>query len=303
MIVARINKDTELPEGWFWKEKEDGSLGLGISWDFINGRPFSASSAKEFRKSPRHYSTKMIFGYKEMTEDQIVGRIVETLALEKHKFDTTFRVFEKATGTGSRKINNDAKEQAQADGVLLITPDLLKRAEYSHESLMDHKEARELIEKKKNVQQKLLWTDRKTKLPLIGYIDFGSDAWGENWIVDLKTGTNVDPDDFQKVIFKLGWDIQAAFYMDAYKNKFYQFPGFIFLGVETKEPYDVSINFMESKTLETAKDEFKGTLLAFKKCMDEFKFNEGYEFRLMQTRSYFGVRTPGYHKPIYGGLQ
>lgn len=302
MINPRIDKTTELPDFWKWKTFEDKREGLGFDWDWLKKRPLSASSLKNFFESPKHYSNKMLFPRKPGTEDQLLGRAIETLALEKDKFDKQFRVFEKATGTGSRAKNEEALLQAKSDGVMLITPEQLQRSEYAYESLMDHNEARTLIENKIKVQQELRWTDRQTKIPLLGYLDFTSKAWEMDWIVDLKTGPNVEPEIFNKTLFKLFWHIQGATYLEAYKEIYYKFPSFIFLGVETKDPYNISVNFFEDKAAERAKKEFHHGLIAFKKCVEEFRFNEGYEFWLMETRSYFGVRYPGYYKPSYGNI-
>ena len=295
----RFNKDTELLEGWFW-EKDN----LGITQEFIESRPLSYSSLKKFRESPRHYASKFLTPKKPDTEAMILGKIVESLVFEsKEQFEKQFRVFKKASGTGSKALNDAVKDQAKADKILLITEDDLQTAKYCKESLLDHNESRQLIEGKTMYQQRLEWRNKASNLPLLGYLDFRSNAWDSDILVDLKTTNNADPDEFTRAIVKWDYHIQAAAYLDAYHKKFYQFPMFIFLAVETKEPYNVSVNFMESKILELAKDEFLGSLLAFRKCMDDKQFHKGYEFRLFDNLDYFAVRMPGYYKPKYGGLK
>ena len=76
----------------------------------------------------------------------------------------------------------------------------------------------------------------------------------------------------------------------------YKFPYFIFLAVENAEPFNVSVNFVDSKTAEEAKEEFDATLTAFRYCMDKDLFHQGYEFRLQSGLNYFSIQTPKWYK-------
>jgi len=48
------------------------------------------------------------------------------------------------------------------------------------------------------------------------------------------------------------------------------------------------------------RDEFLGSLKAFRYCMDNDLFSQGYEFRLMKLMNYFSLTKPGYAKSRYG---
>ena len=67
---------------------------------------------------------------------------------------------------------------------------------------------------------------------------------------------------------------------------------------ETVEPYNSSVFFVESKTLQEAKDEWRASVDAFKFCIDNEYFDKGYEF-LLNTMDYFALRKPGYYKPRF----
>lgn len=274
-----------------------------VTQEFIESRPLSASSIKAFRKSPKHYLMYLKKPFVP-SESMILGSVVDVLALTPEEFDKRFFVFQKATGTGSRAVNQKAKDDAAAKGLMLITPDQVETAKLCVESLYSHDISKQLLEHKKNVQRKLLWRNKENNLPLIGYQDFESNVWGDKFIVDLKTTRSADPDEFSRQAASLDYEIQAGAYLDAYHKKFYQFPYFIFLAVETSEPYNVSVNFCDTKYVERAKSEFYGSLKAFRYCMDNFpEFNIGYDFRLMGTMSYFSMDIPRYKKERFVGFE
>lgn len=296
--MERFDKETKLPEFWYWENDR-----LSFTQDWLNGRPLSQSSLKLFRTSPRHYASRFIFGQKQPTKEMLLGKLVEAYIFEKDEdFNKKFQLFEKATGTGATAKNNDALFKAIKANVQLYTAEDIQRAKYCKMAVMDNSESRVLIENKKEFQKKLTWRNAAANIPLIGYLDYSSEAWDNEWLVDFKTANSADPIEFTKQAFNLDYLMQCAAYTDAYKKMYYKFPDFIFHVVETKEPYNVSINFIESDVKEKALDEFYGSLLAFRKAIDEKSFHQGYEFRNFDSANYFSMRTPSWYKPKYGGM-
>ncbi len=272
---------------------------ITIDQAFIQNRPLSYSSLKAFRKSPKHYVEYLTKPFVQ-TDAQILGSLIECLLLEKEKFKTRYQVFVKATGTGSVAKNRESYELASRNKKTLITAEMLKSAEYAVESIMSVDMSKQIIEGISKTQIRLSWTDKKRNLPLIGYVDFESNVWGEMFAVDLKTtGTSADPDDIAKQIIQWEYNLQTGTYLTGYHQAKYKFPYFIFLFVETKSPYNVSVNFCDTKFCEQAKKEFDGTLTAFRYCMDKNKFHEGYEFRLAEAMDYFSLQMPRWYKPKF----
>ena len=295
----RFDKTTELPKHWFW----DGD-NLSFNEEWLNHRPLSYSSLKLFRDSPRHYASRFIVGSKPPTPEMMFGKLAEAYIFEsEQQFNKKFRLFEKASGTGSKAVNAEFYAKATKDKVQLYTKEDLQRAKYCKMAVMDNDESRQLIEARVDFQKRLKWHNKAANIPLIGYLDYRSTAWESEWLVDFKTAGNADPVEFAKAAVNWDYHIQAAAYSDAFKRLYYRFPDFIFHVVETKEPYNVSINFVESSTMEKAKDEFYGSLLAFRKCIEDKAFHKGYEFRNFDNMDYFALRMPGWYKPKYGGLR
>ena len=273
-----------------------------VDQNFIENRPLSYSSLKAFAKSPKHYIEYLNKPY-EPTEALILGQLIDCLVLTPKLYENKFMVYQKPnlrTNAGKAEMES-ITEQARKEKLTLITQDQYTKAEICKQSLMDLDESRELIEKKTKVQTKLEWRDKTNNLPIVGYADMESKAWEGDWIVDLKSTKSADPDDFVRDAVKFGYQIQCGGYLDGFYKKFFRFPGFIFLAVETSEPYNVSVNICDNKYVEKAKEEWYGLLKAFRFCLDNDYFDKGYEFRLFGTKDYFNMTIPGYYKPSYPG--
>lgn len=276
-----------------------------IDQAFVENRPLSYSSLKHFRKSPKHYVQYITRGEKS-TDAEFLGTVIETLVLNFENFDKIFMV---ATKPDLRSNSGKAAwaeicDDARKTGRKLCTPEDLKTAEFCKESLLSHPDASKLILHKTKTQTKLKWLDRATNLPVIGYVDFESNLWDEDWAVDLKSTRDADPDNFQRDLWseKMQYYLQAGGYLVGFHKSKYRFPYFVDLAVETSAPYNVSVNFFEPKEIEFAKNEFLGTLKSFRYCMDNNLFHQGYEFRLSEGSVYFPVRKPGWLKSRYEEL-
>lgn len=266
----------------------------------VNERPLSYSSLKEFRKSPRHFIKYLTEPY-ERTEAMILGSVVDCLTLEPEKFDKRFLVWEKFD-----RRSNDAKQKyselltsAQENKQTLVTMETVEQAKRCVSALMDNEQSRILIEGRRKVQVRLKWTDRDSRLPMIGYVDFDTEAWGQGFIVDLKTATSADPDEFNRAAGKLDYQLQTGTYLSGYPRCFFKFPLMVFLVVETDDPFNVSVMFCDPKYTEASMNEFHGTLNAFRYCLDNQLFHQGYEFRLMGTQNYHLMNLPKYLKPKF----
>lgn len=276
---------------------EDRVLINSITDEMLNKRPLSYSRLKDFRISPKHFIYYMN-NSKEEKDSWVIGKATEALVFEPENFNKKFMVYEKppqrtdAAKEQHRLVLEDAKKRK----VTLIHPDDVKRATLAAQSVMDNNESRQIIEARRKFQIELKWTDRKTQIPLIGYVDFESYIWDTDFICDFKTTSNADPDVFHRDIFKFDYILQCGCYREGYKRLKYRFPTMLFIAVETVEPFNVSVNYCDSKFNKRAEEEFIGSLTAFRYCMDKNLWHQGYEFRLFDTLGYFPVSVPPYYK-------
>ena len=276
-----------------------------ITKELLDKRPLSYSSLKAFRKSPRHY-----IDYLERrpspSPSMILGSLVDCLLLTPELFEKKFLLTPKI----NRRSNAGKAEYQQYldmainNNLTMIDEDQLSLGKHIKESVLSDETAGKLLAAKTNCQKHLTWRHviDGYSLPMRGYLDFESNAWGESFLVDLKTSKSADPRDFEKDIANYEYFLQMACYLDAYKRKWFKFPYFIFLVVETTEPFGVSINFCDAKMVEYGKKELIGTMRAFKYCMENNLWDRSYDFRLFETKDYFNTDVPKWKKSLYSNF-
>lgn len=275
---------------------------IEINQEYVDNRPLSPSSLKEFAKSPRHYLQYVGKKRTPPTDAQLLGSVVDCLLLEPEKFKDRFRIYEKfsrRSAADKEKWANLVKD-AQKDRVTLITPEVKKQAEICVDAVWFNPEARALLEGKRFVQKHLKWKELSVNLKMNGYIDFDTITANGHFIVDLKTTRDASYKSFSRDIVNLDYDIQAAAYCRGFHKTRFEFPQFAWLAVETSEPYGVNVIKFDPKDLEVAKGRYYALLQGFRKCLDEDKFHEDYKFWLMETRDSYYFRYPAWVKNLIG---
>lgn len=276
---------------------------IEMTMEQLEARPYSYSSGKHFRKSPKHFISYRTKKRTPATPEMILGKGFE-LKLYSHVFKKP-EMFDGGIFpyTKPNLKSNAGKEEWEqlkkaAGGKLMLAEDQLTTIKNMMESTLSCDEIMRYVNSIKKEQIELRWKDKKTGIPCIGYADAEGDAFGNNWCFEIKTAGDADPDEFLKAAYRFDYHMQIAAYSNGYRFSKYKFPDFAFLVFETKEPYNTAPIMVESKTLQQWNDEWSATLDAFKFCMDEQLFHQGYEFRL-QTKPYFSMRKPGYYKPKF----
>jgi hypothetical protein len=272
---------------------------------FIKSRPLSYSSLKAFRKSPKHYLEYLITP-RISTDAMLLGSVCEKLLLySKEEFEKEYLVYSlsdsKASKAGKEQFTQYCN-QANANNVTLVTKDTFDTGCKVVESLRSYKELQPFLNNIKKKRLCLRWTDNSTRLPCIGFTDWDSKVENQLFICDLKVTKDGDPDVFNRNAWNYDYHVQVGSYLEGYKNTRYQFPYFIFVVAESVEPFNVSLMFVDNSYAEFCRDEFKGTLKAFRYAMDNNLFMQGYEFRLMELKSYFSLTKPGYGKTRFGNF-
>ena len=273
-----------------------------INKEFIEKRPVSYSRLKEFRKSPKHYVASFEKPFIE-TDAMLIGSAVDCMLIDgEEEFNRKFMPY-----TAFAKRSNDAKTEwaamqakARQERKTLISNELLATATECYKALINYPEAQPFLKNMRKRHLRLNWRDRETGLPCVGITDWDCLLDNQLFVVDLKVPASADPEDFTKDAWKWEYFIQVGSYLEGYRNLYFQFPSFVFIVVETAELHNVSVNFVENKYAEFCREEFLGTLRAFKYCLDNDLWDQGYEFRLMGLSSYFALRKPGYGKRLFG---
>ena len=272
---------------------------IQINDEFLKDRPLSYSSLKEFWKSPAHY-IDYITKPKTISDAMILGQVVECLVFDEKIFQDKFEVYQKFP----KRSNADKEkwqlmcESAKDNKITLVDNDMYANAVIMAESVKNTPETSYYIDKVLSIQKKLSWTDKKTKLPIIGYVDVECEIDENLIIIDFKTSQSSNPDEFMKNAAKFGYELQVGAYLTGYHKQHYKFPDFMFMVVESSPPYNATMIHCPGDYCEYAKDEFDHMLTAFRYCMDKNEFHRGYHFWNAEM-PYFNMEKPRWKKQKY----
>ena len=269
----------------------------------IKTRPLSYSSLKQFRKSPKHYIQYITEPRKPPSPDMIMGNAFELrLYAFSSKNDEMYRdgiyIYTKPNLRSNAGKEEWEQIKVAGEGKIMITEEQAAIVESMIVAMQDYPEMVSYVESFTKTQTKLLWTDRKTRIPFIGYVDAEGNAFDDDWIFDIKVTKDADPNDFQRAAFNWDYHIQMASYAEGYHRTQFRFPNFAFLCFDPNPPYNCAPIMIESNVMEESREEWRRSVDAFKFCMDEELFHQGYEFRL-QTMPYFSLRKLGYYRPKF----
>lgn len=90
----------------------------------------------------------------------------------------------------------------------------------------------------------------------------------EGIVLDLKTTDSVDPEQFTKKVVNLGYDFQAAYYAKAAEEAYGKPFKFIFVAVERKAPYTVSLFDVTPEMMEEGMAKCNAAVRKLKECED-----------------------------------
>lgn len=267
-----------------------------ITAEFLKTRPLSYSSLKYFNESPKHYIHYLTKPKEPPTDNQKLGTLIELMIFDEEKIPKKINFHDKIdrrTKAGKEEweslLNNN-------DGRLLVPSSFIEIAEKCKESVMNNEKIKPYIDSITRTQIKLEWNEKKYNVPLIGYVDFQGEIDGNMFIGDFKTTQDCSEEGFSKEIYKWKYYLQDAVYLLGYHKKFYKFPDYYYITVETSEPYNSNIFHCDSDYVNQCRAEIEFLLQSFKYCMDNDQFDLGYEFWLFDTMPYFNLRLPGYAK-------
>lgn len=273
-----------------------------INIEFLKSRPLSYSSLKEFSKSPRHY-LEYIKGVRVESDSIVLGSVVDLLLFNPEDLHKKYMLVEKksrSTKDGKeywQQCINEASEKKKK----IITKDVYENAQKCVSELKLYPTSKYFIDNLRNNQIRLTWTDKETGLPLIGFVDGESreDASFNYMCWDLKTTTDASDNGFMRSIINYNYYLQIGVYSLGYQRKFFRFPQWYFVVVETTEPYNVNVLECSQKMIQHGKDEVMFLLKAFKKCMEENLWHMSYDFWLFNTQKNRIIDLPPYAKLHY----
>jgi hypothetical protein len=93
---------------------------------------------------------------------------------------------------------------------------------------------------------------------------------GEHLVVtDLKSTTNASPDEFQRAIYKFGYHIQGAHYLDGAKVLGLNPKAFAMIAVESEPPHGVAVYQLDPQALAAGHAKRDQLLRLYAQCQAE----------------------------------
>ena len=90
-------------------------------------------------------------------------------------------------------------------------------------------------------------------------------------LADLKTARDASPDGWNRVVFKLGYHIQGAFYLDIFnavpEHADDQRDGYRHIIVENEAPYEVGRRELDGEFIAIGRDQYQHALEAYATCL------------------------------------
>lgn len=197
------------------------------------------------------------------TEALLFGRLVHTVILEPHKLDA-YAVLDptiigvKADGSQAdnptaTKAWKDAVFKAKCDGLTIVAPRDLAKANAMAEAVRKHPEAGRLLAAATD-HEVSAYADHPTGAKVRARFDL----IGPGFIVDVKTCRDADPETFGRTMHGFGYHISAANYLDIARANGLDVDRFDLICVE-KEPtpggdYRVSVLEIHPDAIEVGRE-------------------------------------------------
>lgn len=257
-------------------------------------RAISNSQLTAFKKSPAHWLHYVTIK-KKQTDAMILGSACHCLALEKQNFDNEFFVLDttqmpQPDKDFRTKVNAEWRDlqTTLAGDKIVLSLDQMEIAGKCVEALYNDKVAVKYLQEGKQFESDLSW--KCLGLDFYGIRDITSDEF----IADLKFVSDADPFVFQRYIFKTGIYRQGGMYLDGEMNGEYTgdpHKRVLFIGVETSEPYGVSVHELSEEVISFGVSEYRMLSSQLKDCIDNEYF-PSYHHRSIEGT--FDVHLPTY---------
>jgi hypothetical protein len=182
----------------------------------------SSSALKElyYGKNPQHCYKKYILKTIEhkQSEPMLIGAATHKLILEPKTFHHEFVVWE-----GGRRAGGEWKAfKEYHSGKDIITKVQYEEIKVMARAVRNHPEANKLLSGG-DAEQSVFWRDEETGVLCRARADYIKPNGNSNILIDVKTCVSAEPEKFAKDLINLGYPLQQAMYMDAFKSTAFAF--------------------------------------------------------------------------------
>ena len=235
----------------------------------------SKSDLDLLAKSPYLLKLKKDGKYQsEATPSQILGSAVHKLVLEPNDFINEFAIepiCDKRTKDGKAEFEKFVSENQSKT---ILKADIFETAKQISDSVLHAKSTAKFLKDGKAEQSYFSEIDGVK-------VKCRPDFYNENLglIIDLKTTSDGSPNGFMKSIANFNYHIQTAFYSDILRSLGKKVNNFLFIAVETKEPYLVGFYELDLAAVEKGREKYKELLSLWKWCVENNNYFQYGDFK------------------------
>ena len=241
-----------------------------------NKETISASDLKNFLISPKYYYFKKYEEEKKESNEKhfLIGTALHELILEPHLFKENYKVtpkFDMRTNVGKTAMANFMQEN---EGKTFLNIEDYEMIIKMGESATQNETFIDLIWDSYR-ELSCYTTDEKTGLKLRLRPD--SFAKNKSTITDIKTCQNSSYKGFKSDVYKFGYSITSAFYMDFLKRENY-----VFCAIEKQAPYQTAIYMLDDEMIAYGRTQYRMALDLLKWSMDNDYWCSYNEFEILK---------------------
>lgn len=224
----------------------------------------NASAIKAVLRSPMHYRASLTEP-NDPTPAMRFGTLVHTALLEPAVFMQSFRIspkFDMRTTKG--KEDSAAWNKDLPDGAIIVSTDEADKLTAMIKTLTENKIVPALLSE--GVAEHSLYYSRDG-VECKARPDYLRE---DGMVIDLKTTSDASKSGFSRSIVNFGYDVQAAWYLDACTRVFGgKWDTFVFVAVETSPPYAIGVYVADDSVLERGRKRSERALKTLIECREK----------------------------------
>jgi hypothetical protein len=232
--------------------------------------PVSNSRLTAFKRSPKHL-IQYLTDKKPATPAMEFGKAFHMALLEPELFSDSYICapeVDRRTKEGKELYLKFVANQPA--NINIINSDDERKLAQMIESIMTNPIASELLAECDKRETSVLWDNLDFMIPMKGIID----AHCTDYIIDIKTCADAQPDKFQRDAYFSDYHRQAAIYMDAIPTA----KEYYLIAIEKEAPYGISVHRMDQTMIDKGRDQYINLINEYRNWVDLGCPNSGYEY-------------------------
>lgn len=235
----------------------------------------SKSGLDKISISPLHYYEAYLNPHaptRNETAAMFIGSAIHSATLEPHEFENDyfgindFEICEAIGGKNPRATKLYKEwieiEKQKNEGKIMLSASDLETCLYMRDSVHKNSFCREILASGK-AEQTIKFTEPITNAPCKIRPDWLSSL---GIIADLKSTEDASQQGFAKSCAKFRYHVQDSFYLDGVNNESPEFDDFVFLAVEKKPPFIISVYILDKESKKLGRSEYLKNLETYMEC-------------------------------------